>query len=542
MLDESSDDNMEIDKHIIPEIFNLTDSEEDRSSCSVVISEEDNDLFEDNYSDVDDNSDENHDDSEWLDTDTEPVLHSFVGQEGLRVNLSTDASAWDVFSLIFDNVLVDKIVHWTNARATVLQNTTTFSRYSSMKKWTEVTVEELKRFLGLCIMMGNINMPSLKKYWSTDALYNHPLFGKTMSRDRFEKILRCLCFYEETDNMLHPLHKIDQVLKHLLQNIQNVYYPGENLSLDEAMLLWRGRLSFKQSIPDNKVKYGIKLYELCTPDGFVLNIVIYSGKDTITDESDHASCIVYELMKNYIEKGHTVYMDSFYNSVRLAKSLYKDKTHIAGILRGNRRGNPKLVSETKIKTGESIFNRKGNVLVQKWKDKRDVLTISTKHKATLQEVVSKRGIKKIKPLTVIDYNKYMPGVDRADQMLSYHSTPRKSVHWYLKVFFYLLDVAVWNACWIYNKINAKAMSYLEYRDHIALNLLKPESEISVSEHSCNVNMQHFPQKLNRRIRCRVCAKKKTRTATWYACEICKTKDDEPIGLCIDKCFKIYHKK
>lgn len=45
------------------------------------------------------------------------------------------------------------------------------------------------------------------------------------------------------------------------------------------MLLWRGKLLFKQYIKNKKQKYGIKFYELCTPHGFVLNIEIYKGKN-----------------------------------------------------------------------------------------------------------------------------------------------------------------------------------------------------------------------------------------------------------------------
>lgn len=117
-------------------------------------------------------------------------------------------------------------------------------------------------------------MPSIKLYWSRHFLYQNPLFGKVMSRTCFENIFRCLWFYAYPTS--HRLHKIDQVLNHILSNIGNIYSPGENLSLDEALLLWRGRLGFRQYIPNKTAKYGIKLYELCTPDGFILNA--YTGK------------------------------------------------------------------------------------------------------------------------------------------------------------------------------------------------------------------------------------------------------------------------
>jgi len=92
------------------------------------------------------------------------------------------------------------------------------------------------------------------------------------------------------------LHKIDQVLQHLLLNIKEIYAPPQNLSLDEALLLWRGRLSFRQYIPNKEAKYGIKFYELSTPDGFVLNILIYCGKSTVDGSAGHAQAVISKLI------------------------------------------------------------------------------------------------------------------------------------------------------------------------------------------------------------------------------------------------------
>ncbi len=36
------------------------------------------------------------------------------------------------------------------------------------------------------------------------------------------------------------------------------------------------------------------------------------------------------------------------------------------------------------------------------------------------------------------------GVDRRDQMVSYCWTPRKTIDWYLKVFFHFLYLSLWN--------------------------------------------------------------------------------------------------
>lgn len=154
------------------------------------------------------------------------------------------------------------------------------------------------------------------------------------------------------------------------------------------MLLWRERLSFRQYIPSKAHKYGITFFELCTDDGFILDLIIYKGKDTVTDSRDVTFGIVNKLMRNYLEKGHTLYTDNYYNSVQLAKYLNENKTHIVGTLRKNRHENPgKTVA--KLKKGEAVHAQKNNMQVTKWVDKREVCMRSTKHNLDFKNVIDK---------------------------------------------------------------------------------------------------------------------------------------------------------
>lgn len=74
-------------------------------------------------------------------------------------------------------------------------------------------------------------------------------------------------------------------------------------------------------------------------------------------------------------------MDNYYNSVNLAHKLLEKKTYCTGTLRSNRMNNPKSVIEKKIKVGESISKyTTDGVCVVKWKDRREVLTISSESK------------------------------------------------------------------------------------------------------------------------------------------------------------------
>lgn len=54
------------------------------------------------------------------------------------------------------------------------------------------------------------------------------------------------------------------------------------------------------------------------------------------------------------------------------------------------------------------------------------------------------------PVIISDYNKYMGGVDLADQAMCYYSVGRKTMKWWRRVFWRWHDQAITNAFVIYN--------------------------------------------------------------------------------------------
>lgn len=102
-----------------------------------------------------------------------------------------------------------------------------------------------------------------------------------------------------------------------------IFQPGKELSLDESMVLWRGRLVFRQYIKNKRHKYGVKLYELATPEGLVLNVIVYTGALDQIGGKGHASKVVQEIMKDRLNCGHSLYLDNFYNSCLLAEELFQ---------------------------------------------------------------------------------------------------------------------------------------------------------------------------------------------------------------------------
>lgn len=133
-------------------------------------------------------------------------------------------------------------------------------------------------------------------------------------------------------------------------------------------------------------------------------------------------------------------MDNYYNSVDLANKLLARKTHYTGTLRSIRCGNSKTITNTKLKKGQPFRSRSSTIYILKWKYKKQVISITTKYHPKIVTVPFHQI--KEKQEEIAKYNKYMSGIYKSDQMLNYHSSPRKSIRWYKRVPFHPLDVNI----------------------------------------------------------------------------------------------------
>lgn len=450
----------------------------------------------------------------------------------------------DCFNFFFEEQFLEMICRETNAQAEklflegVLEN-------SRITAWRELGIPELKIFLGLLFHMGTIPLSRLQDYWKTHRLFSIKIFGEQMSRNRFLLIMRCLHFTSDTESE-DTLYKIRSVIDYFNNKMNQCYYPAKELSLDESMVLWRGRLRFKQFIKNKRHKYGIKLYMLTEPDGLILKFRVYAGgHDKEVTGKGHAEKVVMQLLEDKLQSGHSIYMDNYYNSFTLAKRLLDNNTYCTGTLRKDLKENPQEVIQKTLKKGENVSLFREGIHIGKWKDKRPVMYITTEFEDRKVPVTNKRGQVAEKPEAIAKYNQYMSGVDRQDQLLAFYPCERKTLRWYLKLAIHTFQLLLINSYKMYNKYSGQPkMTLYDYRLSIIDKLL-PEKRAPIATVSrARTQMPHKISKITeknvkgklKRKMCRMCSKiaKKRKDTIWH-CEMCNEKP----GLCFE-CFDPYH--
>ena len=75
------------------------------------------------------------------------------------------------------------------------------------------------------------------------------------------------------------LYKIRPLLDKVISAFKSVYIPQQNISIDESIIGFKGRLSFIQYMPKKPTKWGVKAWVLAeSSTGYVWNLRLYTGK------------------------------------------------------------------------------------------------------------------------------------------------------------------------------------------------------------------------------------------------------------------------
>ena len=136
----------------------------------------------------------------------------------------------------------------------------------------------------------------------------------------------------------------------------------------------------------------------------------------------------------------------------------------------------KSITKAKLKKkGQCVFRRNGPLLCLKWKEKKDVIILSTVHEAIFIETghVDREGRKKIEnPECIYYYYGRMGGVDLSDQLVNYYSFLRKSMKWSRKLLIHLFNLVILNAYILNRHYGCQKLTHDKIRDYLVKYLIQ----------------------------------------------------------------------
>ena len=130
------------------------------------------------------------------DGDYRPIKIPFTGVKDLREEMPLDAKPIKYFSKYFTDEVTDTICIETTRYADqyIKANAANLRPKSIVHDWKPTNWNEIKVFLGLCILMGIVSKPTVSMFWSKNSFYHTPIFGPVMGRKRFQLLQRFLHF------------------------------------------------------------------------------------------------------------------------------------------------------------------------------------------------------------------------------------------------------------------------------------------------------------------------------------------------------------
>ena len=165
-----------------------------------------------------------------------------------------------------------------------------------------------------------------------------------------------------------------------------------------------------------------------------------------------------KLIQPYLNQGYHLFVDNFYTSVALLKTLFTQGVPTTGIIIETRRNFPAALKNSKVwakrkERGAMRWERDVLCLALQWIDNQVVSVLTTIYNANDRVQVDRKlktaGIWSTKVVyqskAISNHNRYTNAVDRSDQILATNNVLRKCLRWSKTLFFHLIDIAVLNS-------------------------------------------------------------------------------------------------
>lgn len=397
---------------------------------------------------------------------------------------------------------------------------------STRRNGYDLTIDDFDIFLGVIITSIFNQRKSQKDYWSTNLLLGCPAIATAMSRNKFLEIKSKIKFSKPEDkNVDDRAWRVRNILEIFNKNALRFGFFSTALSVDEMMVKFHGRTILLQFMKDKPERFGIKMWGLCSSEGYLFSCDIYCGKGSNIYSADKkvklSKCalgsrvvlmLVQKLLISVCPKKITqyhLYFDNFFCNPDLLIHLRSIGLKATGTVRRNRVNIDNELDKKAVRGTISVkHEEKSGLNFITVMDSKPVSLLSTaagveplsNAKRYSKEVKSKNDLPFPRAFTL--YNKYMGGVDLHDGHCSNLMPCIRAKRWTWPIFLRLIQASITNALVIYNlsnggkKIGSKEIALAIAEFYLAKSRKKNEFHERVRSEK-KKTLQEFPKMLEK---------------------------------------------
>lgn len=391
--------------------------------------------------------------------------------------------------------------------------------------------ERLDVFLGILLQSVLNKKTSQRDYWSEHPILRCEAVATAMGRREFEAIkshLKCSMPTDEDKN--DKVWRVRKLLDLFRDRCMQFGFFTTALSVDEMMLKFFGRSVLKQFIKGKPIRSGIKMWSVCSSNGYMYNCDIYCGKNSSTNSPlshcAQGSRVVLQMLEKLfsshsprkLSRFHA-YFDNLFTSPDLLVHLKRIGVGATGTVRKDRVSESNEVDKKAPRgTYEVKHDVNSGINFITVMDSKPVSILSTRAGVTplssVKRIDKETRRKKDLPFpnAFTAYNKFMGGVDIHDQHCNKVLPMFRSKKWTWVILMRILQASITNAVVIYNtaangadKITKKELT-LSISDHY----LRKSQVVPARNHVWQTSSSS-----------RRCSGSDCEVRTWKYCEQCE---------------------
>lgn len=370
--------------------------------------------------------------------------------------LSQAITAYDFYKLFQPHSFAEEIVE----QSVLYANQKSVANEKSFTKAKEdMNINTLRCTEAMLLHSGYHAVPRRRMLWEMKEDCHNTLVANNITRSKVDHVLKCLHFRDNAHIDDDAYYKVRPIFDNLNRNNTMWFSDEEKFSVDEIMIPYFGRHSSKQYIHGKPIRYGFKVWSLCTSSGAGVWYEPNCGRDTKIEDKGlgQGPNVVLDLIeKAQIGPGTEVFFDNLFTSFPLLEKLSEKGIGGTGTVRQNRLNKVPIITKKQmekkeIARGHSDVAYKDDTVLVAWKDSKAVYLASNKysgdknHKCKRFDRVKRASVQIPIPDLIKFYNEFMGGVDLLDAMVAVYRVLYRLKKWWFCFYAWSLSVSAVNA-------------------------------------------------------------------------------------------------